>query len=385
MQIFSDSTYPHGLRRSPGKYFQILFGVLLLGLSIVPSVFAQSPVPESELFEIQISREPTFVADGQVNLSESYGGPVIVAGGQVDFSGTAQQDLVVAGGTIRVSGTVEQDLYATGGSIIISGEVRGNVVAAGGEIQLLSTAQIDGSVIAAAEKIHVNNYLQQSGWLAGDNIFIIQGSNRNLNVASESLFLAPSASIAGNLTARVSEEGYDDQASVAGQRDIQYGEVDVQDGPMSEVSQFFYEFAWRAIFLGTLLLLIPSTVKKGAAQLKNALLKSATNGMLWLAGIPLLILVLFVTIIGIPLAGFLGLLYLAVVLLSWVFPTFALGERLLPGKSEWFQAGAALLVVTLVGMLPLVGTLLNIVLVVLGTGALWSLARQSRSQITAKK
>lgn len=366
------------------RFFGLLLFLLIFSFVSLP-VLAQSPTSEPIALDTQISREPTFVVDGTVNLSETYGGPVFAAGGQIDFTGTAQQDLVVAGGTIRVSGVVEQDIYATGGTIIISGEVLGNVIAAGGEIQLLSAAQIDGSVIAAAEKIHVNNYLQQSGWLAGDNIFIIQGSNSNLNVASESLFLAPSASIAGNLTAHVTEEGYDDQASVAGQRDIRYAEQDVQDGPMSELAEFFYDFAWRAVFLGTLLLVMPSTVKKGAQQLKNALGKSATSGMLWLAGIPLLILVLFVTVIGIPLAGFLGLLNLAVVLLSWVFPTFALGERIFPGKSQWLQAGSALVVVTLIGLLPLVRTLLNIILVVLGTGALVSLARQTRSQITAKK
>jgi len=366
------------------RFLGSLLFLLTVSFFALP-VFAQSPAPEPTLPDLQISREPTFVADGQVTLDGIYGGPVFATGGQVDFSGTSRQDLVVAGGTVRLSGMVEQDVYVAGGSIIITGEVTGNVIAAGGEIQILPTAQIGGSVIAMAERLQLSSYLQQSAWLAGSNIFILQGSAGNLNLAGESLVLAPTASVAGNLTVRVEEDGLDDQASVAGQRDIQYSEVDREAGSASVIAQFFYDLAWRAVFLGTLLVVMPTVLKRGSAQLKSALVASASSGMIWLAGIPLLILVLFVTVIGIPLAGFLGLLYFAVVLLSWVFPTFALGKKLLPGKNHWFQAGTALVLVTVIGMIPLVGTLLNIALVVLGTGALWSLARQSRSQIRVKK
>lgn len=351
-------------------------------LLVAPTlVLAQSPSPEPALPVVEVPPvvEPTFAADSQVDLAEAYNGPVFAVGGQVNFSGSTTEDLVVAGGTIRVSGRVEQDVYAAGGSILIEGEVQGNVIAAGGEVQLLPTAQVGGSVIAAGERLWIESAIARSSWLSGSTIFLSSVIQGDLNVFGDELTLKETASISGDLQATVDQEELRDEAQVAGERNIQSHEAAAPEGALSEVFEFLYSIAWRVVFLGAALLLFPSLVMRTAQHVKDSPVKSAVSGMIWLAAIPLLALLLLVTAIGAPLAAFVVALYVAVILVSWIFPTMTIGHLLLPGKSKWLQGGAAILVLSLLGLIPVVGTLVQIILVVLGVGALWANAKESRS------
>jgi cytoskeletal protein CcmA (bactofilin family) len=339
-----------------------------------------NPVPATTSAEATRISEPTFVFNSSVLLDQNYDAPVFASGGIVNFTGSTTQDLVIAGGTVKISGTVGQDVYVAGGTVMIEGEVLGNVIAAGGEVKVDSLAMIAGSVIAAAERLEVGPFLQKSAWFAGDNILVYQGVNGNLNVASDSLYLAPSASIAGNLEAAVEPDELIDQASVAGSRNIRSRQENVPVSAMTEVWELLYTLLARFLFLSVALFIFPTTIFAAAEKITKNPGKIAVSGMVWLAGLPLLALLLLITAIGAPLAVFICVLYVAVVLLSWTIPAMALGSRLLPQKSQWLQAGAAVLVLSLLGVIPIVGTLVQISLGVLGAGSLWQLAREVRSK-----
>lgn len=386
---FLNSTSPEAMRRSFKNRIKHVTSAVVFSLCLFfcQAVSAQSPLPISEntSSELQVVQGPIFSFEPQVQLTENYAGPVFASGGVVNFTGSTTQDLVVAGGTVQVSGRVEQDLYVAGGTVLLDGEVRGNVIAAGGHIKIGSTGQIGGSVIAASERLEVSPFLQKDSWLAGENIALYRGVNGNLNIAAESLFLAPSASIAGNLDAVVEAGKLDDQASVAGTRNIRTSQEKAPTSVLTEVFEFLYNLASRFLFLCVALLIFPSTIFAAAQKIGEKPLKSAANGMVLLSGIPLLSLLLLITALGIPVAVFFLVLYAAVILLSWTIPAMSIGKRVLPEQNQWLQAFAAVFVLSLLGLIPIVGTFVQIALVVVGVGSLWTLAREARSSLTAKK
>lgn len=279
--------------------------------------------------------------------------------GSVVIRGTVDGDLTAAGGDVRIaeSGTVNGDVEVSGGSVVVAGTVTGDLDAGSGSVRLADTGRIDGSLEAGAGSITVD------GTVGGD-----------ATLGADTVTLGPSAEIGGDLTydgELTRADGATVEGSVTRDDDLRTdGGLDLGfSGPLFSVYG-----ALVTLLLGAVLLFAFPRFSSGVADRVAAdPVRTGGIGMLVAVGIIAGLVALFVTFIGIPLS-LAGLLLFALLLwVATVYGRYAVGEWLLSYTgldSRWLALFVGVVVVALLTAVPLLGRLVESVVLVLGFGAL---------------
>lgn len=300
----------------------------------------------------------TIVVEEGETVSEVNG-----VGGAVVVHGTVTGDVSGAAGNVLITGTVDGDVNVAAGNLRISGDVGGDVSVGAGSVSLEEGATVGGSFDVGAGEVRID------GSIGGD-----------ARVGAETIRLGERASIAGSLTYDGRLEGNRDAVAGDITRDRTLGPT-TADGFQPVPSWIFSIYAFVAnLLLGIVLLaLFPRFSADVAERIRTDPARTGLVGFGLLIAIPLLLVALFVTIIGIPLA-LLGLF--AFGFLAWVsivYGLFALGMWLLTvagyGRTDrpnarWIGLVLGLLLGALLSAVPIVGGLLNFVIFLLGLGAL---------------
>lgn len=341
---------------------------------------------ESSLVTTQINK-PRFIFDGQVKLEEALTGPIIIGGGLVTIDGKVDQgDLLVFGGSVRITGEVEQDIYAAGGSVIIDGQVGGNVVAAGGEIQLTPTASVAGNLISAGERLLMKGNVGGS-WLAAGKYLDLSGEiKQDLDFWGQKMVINQTASVAGQLQARVEEApAIAQQANVPSDKDISVLETNQNKWRQHWLEKSIWlsvigSIAWRFVLLSILVYFIKLDLKSLSVNLVRDGWSKAVKGAGLIIGLPLLGFLVFVTDILIPISILIFSLYLILWLISWVYPAWWLGvwlnQRVVKSSiNPYFVSLIGAIAIGVIKYLPIVGAPLYLLLSAWGLGAMYSLVK----------
>ncbi len=314
-----------------------------------------------------------YVAGSSVRIDGRIEGDLFVAGGTVDVAGPVTGDLFAAGGTVTISSTVDRHLRVAGGNVTVSGPVTQDVLAAAGTLDLSTTARVGGDVIFTAGRAALDGAVQ------------------------------------GSVLSSVGT--YTRGGTIGGSEDVTLREAQVKEAtPPSAADRFFGQVRryLSIVLVGVLLVwLMPRLIQPAAARLRERPFPSLGVGALTFIGFFAAVIGLFIAMVllAIPLGvlGF-GRLVVAMVLgvllgtgvLAYVFVAIvlfvaaavvglALGRLLLQQVSAPWAEGpyAALLLgvlmVVILTALPLVGGVLNAVVVLFGLGALTLVVWQRRS------
>lgn len=296
------------------------------------------------------------------------GGTVIVEADE-----TIDEDLNAFAGTVIVRGTVDGDLTAFSGNVFVEGEVTGDVEAFAGNVRINGT--VAGDVNAAAGNV----FLAEGGRVGGQfevgagNIVINGEIGETARLGAGSITVGPSAVVGGDLA-------YDGDLELADGADIG-GAVRREDnlnvgfeGPLVPSWVGWAYGLLVNLLLGAVALLVFPRFSTGVADRATAdPLRSGGVGLLLFVGIPVLLVVLFISLVGIPL-GLVGILAYPILLwLGYVYGSFAVGTWLLARTdtdSRWAALAAGLLVVSAIGLVPILGGLVQFLVLLLGLGAL---------------
>ena len=305
--------------------------------------------------------------------AETRGGGSVVVGPDE----TVQGDLDTFAGTVVVHGTVDGDLAAFAGDVTVDGEVTGDVKAFAGNVRV--TGVVGGNVDAASGNVAVARDAEIGGDLsAAAGSVVLDGTVRgNAEVAGETVTLGPTANVDGDLT-------YDgeltraDGAVVAGTvtRDAGLAVGPTVETPLPVVPEWVGGVYWFLVSLGAaavLLAVFPRFSATVAARAVESPLRTGGVGLLTLVGVPLALVVVALTIVGIPLT-ILGAVLFA--MLAWVgslYGRVAVGTwlaSLADVENRWAGLLAGFAAVALVTRIPVVGGVVELVVFLLGLGAL---------------
>ncbi len=279
------------------------------------------------------------LAQGSQGDKYVLGGTYTLANGE-----TLNGNLFVFGGiaTLETGSQVNGDVMLAGGTLRVSGEVRGNIVATGGLISLNSTAVVTGDV----------------------------------NTIAANLERDPGARVEGKVNS-----GTTGPIEIPGIP----GAIRAPDAPTLRfitspiVTGFWYlfrSFLWAALAVLVSLFLHRQTERVSQAVVAQPLIAGGI-GLLTAVVFPLLLIVIAITIIGIP-VSFLGAILLVI---SWGFGVIAVGTEV--GKrlakllqQEWalaVSAGVGTFILTLVvngvGFVRCVGWVAPAIVGMVGLGA----------------
>ncbi|RZH68885.1 bactofilin family protein [Natrinema altunense] len=282
-------------------------------------------------------------------------------GGSVVVRGTVTNDVSAVGGDVRVerTGSVGGDLEAAGGSVTIAGTVDGDVAVGAGSLTIAENGTVGQDLTAGVGSATID------GTIEGD-----------AEIGAETIRLGESASIAGDLRYDGDLEGNTDAVAGDVVEDSSLG-VDVAPTIQPFASWLFaaYALAVNLLLGAALLALFPRFSDGVADRVASGPVRSGLVGLLVAVGIPVLLIALAITVIGLPLSlvgGFafglllwVGTIYGRFAVAAWLLSLVRLGNRWL-ALVVGLVAGAAL------GRLPIpfVGGVINLLVLLLGLGAL---------------
>ncbi|QSG10482.1 putative membrane protein related to bactofilin [Halapricum desulfuricans] len=322
--------------------------VLLVAIAVVAGAFTGVAAAETRTGGTVVVEEGETI-DGLSTFS----GTVIVRG-------TVDGNLDGVAGTVVIeeSGVVTGNLAVTAGSITVAGEVNGNVDVAGGSLTLAPTGVVDGDLNAGVGSIRL------AGTVGGDAM-----------LGGDSITLAETASVGGHVryaeNADFTDEGATVDGSVSADPDIGSGGFDLPDVPGWLFTG--YAILVNLVLGAALLVAMPGFSRRVDETVSTEAAKSAGVGVLAALGIPIGLVVLAVTIVGIPLtlAGFVAFALLAwVALLYGRIAVAAWALRQADIDNRWLALVAGIVGFGVLGRIPILGGLLSLATFLLGLGAI---------------
>jgi cytoskeletal protein CcmA (bactofilin family) len=320
-----------------------------------------------------------YLAGGQVDLFATVEGDVVVAGGQLNLEGDVRADVIAAGGDIELRGTVADDARIAGGNVRVLANIGDDLVAAGGRVQTGPTAKIGGSVWVSAGDVFIDGEIKQSLHANGGRVIITGSVDGDVEIWAEHIEIGSTAVIAGNLHYRSPYPATIAQdARVDGK--VMHTPVEVPVAPiMAGLLVAAILFLLTLVMTAVVLYLaFPGVAQRCSDSIQKQPWVSLGFGLAVLAGGPLVIVLLFSTGIGALLALLLLAAYLIMLLAGYITGAYYVADAGLrklnkdnAGKTGRITAIIlSLLLLSLINIIPLIGSLLNWLVLIAGMGAL---------------
>ncbi len=321
-------------------------------------------VAKGETLSGDVATDKSLTVDGKLE-----GNATAVGGGSVTVNGELTGDLVSMGGPVYIPGLVDGDVSSIGGPVDVSGKVTGNLSAVGGKVTLSGTGQVDGNISALGGSVEKGANSKHKGSV---NSFSGDALKSTLAQALRTVRYT------GRYNWRsgdVSEDGGHSPWLIGGLVGI-------------GLLILFSMLATGIVLLLLPAVFFPKNVENSAAAISGDMWRACGIGAIALVGFFPALLMMVVSILGIPLvpfalmlfavAGVLGLSAFSVVLQARFFEGIKkAGPVGLPGK---VAAGYAVMAGLLFfgKLIPLIGGLLSLIGVMLlafgtmtGLGAIW--------------
>jgi cytoskeletal protein CcmA (bactofilin family) len=347
-----------------------------------------------------------------IESAESY---VLPEGGVID------NDLIITAQTVRIEGTIEGDLIAFAQTVSVTGRVGGdvlvfaqrlhvtghvdgnvrsfgefhdlegmiarNVTLFGETVQLHSDAEVSGSFTSASESSTLDGRVGRDLIVFAETTAVNGSVGGNARLAGETVSIGPNADIAGELTIHSGgEPDISADASLSAGPNIERTEDD------SSGSSFFGRIVWRflawaASFIYGLvvLFLAPRMVPRVVENLSRYGV-SIGLGAVALVAIPIAIVVVCLTLVGIPVGLIAAAGYALCVYSAQVFVGSWIGQAMLgksTTKSEAIRRLAlGLAILHIAVLVPVMGGIVRLAVVLWGFGAfILALLGSPRSEI----
>jgi len=291
-----------------------LSALILIGFGLKPTVVAHLSgtvvSPEAASLSGRLALQ-TLTAQQQVE-----NGDKLVIGGTYSLESGESLDgsLLILGGTANLEegSTVEKDVTVIGGTINVSGHVKGDVSAVGGMVSLGSTAVIGGDVNTLA------------GQLTQDDGARIEGQVNAGTTGPFALVVPGTFQI----------PGLENLPLIPLPRDFKAPAVNVHFNPLWDgLWWLIRSFLWAALAVLVALFMSQRTERVAESVMKNPLVAGGM-GCLTMLILPLILLVLVITICGIPFAliGAFGLWF------AWGFGIIVIGYEIGRRLAQLFNA-----------------------------------------------
>jgi cytoskeletal protein CcmA (bactofilin family) len=364
---------------------QVLLGLMCL-LLLVPSHAAAAELRGADAIMIGPSEQindDLYVFGRTITLRGTVNGDVIAFGGTLAVEGTVTGDVITFAGTTTVTGTVGGTLRAAAGNVAVDGRVGEDAVVAAGTFRLGSSAQVGRDVLLGTGSSEIGGVVGRHVLASGGDLALRSRVGGNVRADVEMLRVVEGAVIDGRLTYSSPAEAAIAQGATirrGTERVIRAPQPGREPGPRAVAIFLSWLRTLLGLFVfGLLLVLVLPRISSGAVEaLHSTPWASLGVGAGLLVGVPVLALIVF--IVGLFVGGWwLGLIALALYALAlvsgYVLIGLFLGTLVLDraGRRDVHVSWALLLglaLLTLAGLIPILGGVVSILAIVLGLGAL---------------
>ncbi len=350
----------------------------------------------------EVINDDLFVSGGTVSVSGTVNGTVFAAGGVVSVDGMVTGDVVMAGGNATISGVVEDDVWVVGGNIqITEAQIGDGLLVAGGMIQIDESSAVGGSLLAAGGSVFNSAAVGRNFFAGGGEVRLNAPVGGEVRVGGERLVIGKETVVGGDLVYEAGEAfELDPQATVSGK--VRESVLDLQGvTPRARQSAGTVFRGARSVFrlwsflsalaVGLVLTaLLPKPMAKIGEQLSGQPFRAALAGLVTFVLAGPVVILLLITLIGIPLGLITATLFGVYLYLAKIFAAAGLGEGLKgvfekKKMSPYASISLGLLTYYFLLLIPFIGFLARLAAGLVGLGAAYLYWRRASGRAAAKK
>lgn len=374
---------------------KIIFAVILV-LCFLPTVVFGYEIIRGET--VVISRQQPvdgnlYIAAQNITIDQNINGDVFCAAQSVVINGNVEGSVFCAGQTVTVNGNIKGSIRTAGNTIMINREVGQNVMAIGAAINLGEDARVGWDLLIGAGSAVVRGDINRSVYGGGGNVFIdgIVGDDVKLGLSkktgnqnesqSPKLRIGENARIGGNVEYRSrSQAEIAEGSEINGEvkrNEVATREEKEGEGFLGYVIGIIYSFLAALIVSFVLIALFGDKIKFITDKMLEKVGASIGWGLLIMIVGPIVLILLSATLIGIPLALILFVLWLVALYVSEILVGILVGRYILKKdkevtkKSLYLCALVGIAVSWIIFSIPIVGWFLWLVAMWWGLGGIW--------------
>ena len=313
-------------------------------------------------------------------LSSSAAALRAFSGANVYIDTPVDDDIFASGSVVNINAPVSSATVAAG-TVNVNAPIAGDLIAAGGQVTVNSP--IGGKVMAVGGSLNIGGNISKNALLAGGQVDIRPGTVIGRDVLVSGGTVTNAGKVQGNLTVRASR--FENTGS-AGRVEFQQIKTEREE-PRYPVDIFSILMTIGYLAAGLIFLrFFPALFSMVDLEVKSSTAVKTIAGFVMLIASMILILIVAITVVGLPMALIMGLLLIVAIMLSGIFVSFSLGKAIF----DLLKFKTSELVVFLIGFLilnvlfyiPFAGGLIKLVAVSLGFGAILYAAKNNWQAIT---
>lgn len=339
---------------------------------------------EGNILISETQQDDTYRAGGNIKVNAVVQGDLVIAGGNLTVNDSIIGDLTAAGGELFLNGYVADDVRIAGGRINIDSEIGDDLIVFGGEVILTENAVIHGNLVCYAGNVQINGEVLGKLEVKGGEVFINGTVREPSKIVAENITIGSNAQFHKEVEYWSSEGEIDFRESLVNTTARFNEELAEEKSELSlttfgTASLFLWGFYILAAFLVILVFhaLFRNTFTNAVEGLEHNWLKSFGFGLIYLIGIPFLIILSMLMIIGIPLGLFAMFIFIFSLLFGHLIAALLLVYYFRYKKEKdwgfWSITFLALLfaiALRLLTIIPYAGIVISIVILSITYGAL---------------
>lgn len=344
-----------------------------------------------------------YLAGQTVQIDSPVDGDAIIAGGVVDIDAEISQDAIIAGDQVTISKEIGDDARIAASTVKVKGNIKGDVIVFAQALIIDKDVTISGDIIAFVSQFKLDGIVEGNIRVAAENTMIagkvmgdsnittgdfsLEGSlgSKTQFIATQKVDISDNAQFGGNVVyGFVDELNLDNQLVDNATATRDEGLLKDITGEENMNTRLFSGFlVWRLLSASLVILLlfwvakpfITRAVKK-IDTFKDGYQALFRGALLFFVPIFIIIL-LFISVIGIPLGLFTLFAYISLVVFSQSIASVVTAQWLHHkyqfGTSQWQVFLIALGIYVILYMLsfvPIIGWFIGLIVVYVSLGAL---------------
>lgn len=342
----------------------------------------------------QTINETVFAASPSILEESTINGDYYCAGQNVTIDGTINGDVLCAAQTITINGTVLGNVRMIGQNIVINGSISQDASILAQSLTISRKGIVGRDFSALAQTMQIDGTIERDAQaLIGQNILINGTIGRDLQIRTQgTITLSSSAAIRGDFS-YISPHAAttSPQTAISGTTSHQLPPKPKQASSAGTTLLSFVYWLIASLVIGIgLILLIPRSMEEMTASMLHNPWHALGWGSVVLIMTPIIALLLMITLIGIPVALILLVVWGICLFISRILAAFAVGHFLLTqyrkrsDETPYLKLCLGVIVAWIVFEIPIIGGILSLLAVLAGLGVIWQYA-VSIKQHTASK
>ena len=351
-----------------------------------------------------------YAAGQNISVEAPIRGDLICAAGEVTIRDSITEDVTMVGGKLIVMGHIGDDLRVAGGTITIFNNINGDLIIAGGDVTIEDNVVITGQLKMAGGTLKMNGQVLGPASLRGGeivwngeakNVLDIKASDlvfngavfNNSRLSANQLNLGPDAKFYANVDYWNPSSELDfgqtlyNGATANYNSEISFSPTEVNWRYLGVGGFLFwmYRTLTAALIIGLIIWMFHRFFSRNSEETVQHAASHLGYGLLFIVGIPGLVILTFLTVVGIPVGMLLIVFYGLTIALGHIIAALLIAYGLnYYYDKNWNRimlfliAVCAYLVLKVVGVIPVLGFIVSLFVVMMAVGTILYIWRQSR-------